>query len=453
MNKIQELQSEATKAVKVIIATGLLSMALFGSVSGVTVQAASAQGNTTHSTPYTQMYAAADGPPQAVDGATPDTTNGGASSSIDGKLEISAERRFNDMTDHWAVDMVSKAITRGYVDGYPDGSFQPAKSITRAEFIKLVVSANYGNQVDTGGNWYDPYVTAAKAHGYLKDGDFADSDYNKSMTRLELAKVAVRAIGKSAKSDAEWMYIATSNGLVQGTDDAGTLGADQLTNRAQSVVIIERVLEILRGGTLPVSNEAINNAELGTLKTNIFTVAPALFNVPYNSTTKLPKDKFNPNDLIASGVVAGVPYRAELVSLIAVDWNNPSDPNRGLVNIPDGFGFSDGSSLDPSSKYYVLIPKFKVETDNAQYSIVNLNILGIDKSKLSIPMPKRLVRLNADTTGGRKPEDILPYIFVPKQGMIYSKGHEELTLRIEGPNVAGSTPIIKDISVSYPKLK
>ena len=42
---------------------------------------------------------------------------------------------------HWAQKEVEAAVASGWVDGYPDGSFKPEKSITRAEFTKMLLDA------------------------------------------------------------------------------------------------------------------------------------------------------------------------------------------------------------------------------------------------------------------------------------------------------------------------
>ena len=43
--------------------------------------------------------------------------------------------------DHGAADVISFAAGQGWVSGYPDGTFQPARSISRAEAVKLVNQA------------------------------------------------------------------------------------------------------------------------------------------------------------------------------------------------------------------------------------------------------------------------------------------------------------------------
>ncbi len=46
---------------------------------------------------------------------------------------------YNDLADnHWAKTYIDKASTKGFVRGYPDGSFRPDQDITRAEVVTAV---------------------------------------------------------------------------------------------------------------------------------------------------------------------------------------------------------------------------------------------------------------------------------------------------------------------------
>ena len=43
-----------------------------------------------------------------------------------------------DIQGHWAQEEIQRAMDAGWIDGYPDGTFQPEQTITRAEFTKLL---------------------------------------------------------------------------------------------------------------------------------------------------------------------------------------------------------------------------------------------------------------------------------------------------------------------------
>ncbi len=54
------------------------------------------------------------------------------------KLSTSNSNLFSDISGHWASEYINSAALKGWVNGYPDGTFKPDKYITRAEFATLV---------------------------------------------------------------------------------------------------------------------------------------------------------------------------------------------------------------------------------------------------------------------------------------------------------------------------
>ena len=46
--------------------------------------------------------------------------------------------RFSDTAGHWAEEEIARAADRGWVRGYPDGTFRPDNGITRAEAVTLI---------------------------------------------------------------------------------------------------------------------------------------------------------------------------------------------------------------------------------------------------------------------------------------------------------------------------
>ncbi|HBG15958.1 MAG TPA: hypothetical protein DDW93_04185, partial [Firmicutes bacterium] len=47
----------------------------------------------------------------------------------------------SDIQGHWAEDSISNLVDKGVLNGYPDGSFHPDQSITRAELAKTLAVA------------------------------------------------------------------------------------------------------------------------------------------------------------------------------------------------------------------------------------------------------------------------------------------------------------------------
>jgi len=48
---------------------------------------------------------------------------------------------YYDIKGHWAESLIRQAIAEGWAKGYPDGTFQPDKPITRAEAVALITAA------------------------------------------------------------------------------------------------------------------------------------------------------------------------------------------------------------------------------------------------------------------------------------------------------------------------
>lgn len=78
---------------------------------------------------------------------------------------VSAEAEFNDISDHWAKNVIEKWQDSGYINGYPDGSFKPNNPVTRAELSKILSSAFDLQETTTltyedvtNSDWFYPYL-------------------------------------------------------------------------------------------------------------------------------------------------------------------------------------------------------------------------------------------------------------------------------------------------------
>jgi hypothetical protein len=95
----------------------------------------------------------------------------------------------------------------GIIDGYPDGSFQPANNVTRAEAAKMVCIAVLGTTAtnalpnstssftDMAGNWANPFVQYLAANGIVAGRGDGTFDPNGNVTAYELAKMLLGALG------------------------------------------------------------------------------------------------------------------------------------------------------------------------------------------------------------------------------------------------------------------
>ncbi|WP_020618465.1 carbohydrate binding domain-containing protein [Paenibacillus daejeonensis] len=105
-----------------------------------------------------------------------------------------------DWQGHWAQEEIGRWLDSGLLEGYPDGSFRPQQSLTRAEFA-VVLTRLFGLRAEAApvfadikpGEWHaeaiDALTRAGLAEGY-PDGTFQPS---RSVTRQEAAVLLYRA--------------------------------------------------------------------------------------------------------------------------------------------------------------------------------------------------------------------------------------------------------------------
>jgi len=94
---------------------------------------------------------------------------------------------FSDVPDnHWAQKYIAISVNNGYVNGMPDGSFNPNGQIKGAELAAMIVRSLPQEQKDKmveGPEWYSGYVLLAEENGLLYPGFQA----NVSATRAQCA--------------------------------------------------------------------------------------------------------------------------------------------------------------------------------------------------------------------------------------------------------------------------
>ena len=214
---------------------------------------------------------------------------------------VSGEKGLSDLEGHWAQKEVEAAVESGWVDGYPDGSFKPEKSITRAEFTKMLLDAIHltpdselvawmkvhakmediwGNPTeytpklyDMSGHWLTSqgWLDAALYSGMVVPDDYNGKNFRpeKAITRYEIALMTDRALGlvypanqpvegelpfTDKEEILDWMkgYVNESvkAGVLKGYPD-GSFQPNKTSTRAEAVVMIQRMLEKMEEGLNP----------------------------------------------------------------------------------------------------------------------------------------------------------------------------------------------------------
>ena len=79
------------------------------------------------------------------------------------------DKKFSDISGHYAEDVINKYANSGIISGYPDGTFRPDNSVTRAELAKILAEA-FDLQKTRIPNYYD-VDSSAWYYSYLERAD------------------------------------------------------------------------------------------------------------------------------------------------------------------------------------------------------------------------------------------------------------------------------------------
>jgi len=163
-----------------------------------------------------------------------------------------------DIDGYWAELQIEYMLSKDKVGGYPDGTFKPANTITRAEFMKIVNNAAGFTATESktftdvsAADWFAPEIAKAVAAGYITGYPDGSMKPNANISRQEAAliitkaaKLDLNAIDLSKFKDAadipNWAQAAVAAcskaGYINGYPDGTFQGANSIT-RAEAIVI------------------------------------------------------------------------------------------------------------------------------------------------------------------------------------------------------------------------
>jgi len=165
-----------------------------------------------------------------------------------------------DISGHWAEANISKLVNTGAISGYPDGTFKPDSSITRAEFATVLVKAlnleSRSGKVfnDTTGHWAKDAISTAAGHGIVNGYDTTTFGPDNLITREQMAVMISKAAnlnggeGKTFADNnqiADWAKaaVAATSGknIISGYPD-NTFRPKANATRAEAVTVIVKIL-------------------------------------------------------------------------------------------------------------------------------------------------------------------------------------------------------------------
>lgn len=170
----------------------------------------------------------------------------------------------SDIIGHWAENQIKDFINKGYLNGYPDGTFKPQTSITRAEFVKTLNKAfgltTKSGKVfdDTVWHWAKDDIDIAVTNGVCQGTSDTTFEPNAPITREQAAKMIAnyKKIADThhdkingyndGSQTASWaineVEAILEAGYMNGYSDTNTFKPKNNITRAEAVVTLGRVI-------------------------------------------------------------------------------------------------------------------------------------------------------------------------------------------------------------------
>ena len=171
--------------------------------------------------------------------------------------------KLTDIDNHWAKEYIEYGVEKGYISGYPDGTFLPNKTVTRAEFskmlnsaVKITAKADADFKDVKAGEWYTEEVQKAVYAAYTTGYDDSTFRPNGNITRQEaavfLSRVTLPITERAnlnefndSKDIDSWAQDAVSmiaaKGYIKGDEEGRFLPKGQLTRSQAAKLIAEFV--------------------------------------------------------------------------------------------------------------------------------------------------------------------------------------------------------------------
>lgn len=160
-----------------------------------------------------------------------------------------------DIYGHKYENGIWNVYNNGIVGGYPDGSYQPDKTINRAELLKIIVEAAYDDSDFEGyanstcfkdvdpGQWYTPYICFAKEEGIVEgygDGTFKPAQ---EIIFVEALKIATVGFGHEYTEGSPWYKDTVEYASSMNTIPLDIVAFNQAFKRGQMADMITRMLK------------------------------------------------------------------------------------------------------------------------------------------------------------------------------------------------------------------
>ncbi len=116
-------------------------------------------------------------------------------SNVKNVYAVNSSTPFTDVqSGSWYYTNIMNLVDKGVINGYPDGTFKPDGTITRAEFTKLVIAAlGSAESLNNGKSWPSNVVAVADNYNINLYGEDVNN-WNKPINRADMAQVAMDSL-------------------------------------------------------------------------------------------------------------------------------------------------------------------------------------------------------------------------------------------------------------------
>lgn len=189
-------------------------------------------------------------------------------------LPARAEGFYDLPADHWAAEPIRRAVDAGVVNGYGDGSFQPGRSVTAAQFCAMLsrsfLAEEFAAAPEGKYRAMDACVSVMEGtsveDAYKNRSRHWDRYVNEPLSRYDMAQIIYNLILEkdalqetiqlSTMDIADWTDIPDGYhsavltcwgmGILQGRS-GGRFAGEEPLNRAQAAVVWSRLDALLNG--------------------------------------------------------------------------------------------------------------------------------------------------------------------------------------------------------------
>lgn len=280
---------------------------------------------------------------------------------------------FQDTQYHWAKNAIQQLSDERVIGGYPDGSFRPEGSITRAEFAAILVNAlglnaqssSYGSFNDVpSSHWAAAAIETVKSQGLVSGYPGGLFMPNKNISRAESLAILANAARLPLPDQNTANQILSSYRDQSGIPTwarpavAAAIQANLFANDPSSGNLIEPMTPASRAEIAAMTSNLRANLGLAAGSNNNQQTANTTPNNNNNGNWNQQQPSYNtntPNPNALQGRITAVPaatkFSGTLTSAISTGMNRVGD--QVIMNIDQPLIGSDGGVVIPAGSKIV----------------------------------------------------------------------------------------------------